>query len=154
MVQTSETQQSAIPRKAIVDTLARANIDELRSALAQLPVQPEVHSVRGPEAGLVMVRGRTGGTGQPFNLGEVVVSRATVRLDSGAIGHGYVLGSDLEKVRLSAVFDALSQVGEYEKTVSTLLAKVRKRVADEALHREQEVAATRVDFFTMVRGDD
>jgi alpha-D-ribose 1-methylphosphonate 5-triphosphate synthase subunit PhnG len=135
-------------------TLALASMSEMQSTLAQLSETPEVFPVRGPETGLVMVRGRTGGTGQPFNLGEVVVSRATVRLTSGVIGHGHVLGSALEKAKLAAVFDALAQSGEHEEAVTLLLQRVRKRVEEEALQRAQEVAATRVEFFTMVRGDD
>ncbi len=142
------------PRKAIADTLALACVGEMQFALAQLPAKPEVFAVRGPETGLVMVRGRTGGSGQPFNLGEVAVSRATVRLGSGIIGHGHVLGSELERARLAAVFDALAQSGEHEEIVSALLQRVRNRVADEAQRRAEEVAATRVEFFTMVRGDD
>jgi alpha-D-ribose 1-methylphosphonate 5-triphosphate synthase subunit PhnG len=140
-------------RKEIAETLARATLQELQSAWEQLAAKPEFALVRGPETGLVMVRGRTGGTGHPFNLGEVVVSRATVRLSNGAIGHGHVLGSAPERARLAAMFDAVAQCPEYE-TVAGLLDSVRLRVSQEDKHRAEEVAATRVDFFTMVRGDD
>ncbi len=146
--------QDAAGRKAIADTLARATLQELQTVWEQLADKPEAAPVRGPETGLVMVRGRTGGTGQPFNLGEVAVSRATVRLSNGAIGHGHVLGSARERARLAAVFDALSQCAEHECAVAGLLESIRLRVSQEQAHRAQEVAATRVDFFTMVRGDD
>jgi alpha-D-ribose 1-methylphosphonate 5-triphosphate synthase subunit PhnG len=141
-------------RKSILDTLALASLEEFHDAWRRLDHQPEVTSVRGPEAGLVMVRGRTGGTGQPFNFGEVVVSRATVQLQSGLIGHGHVLGNALEKAKFVATFDALAQDEEHRFAVEALVDEVASRVAKEALQRAQEVAATRVEFFTMVRGDD
>jgi alpha-D-ribose 1-methylphosphonate 5-triphosphate synthase subunit PhnG len=141
-------------RKRVADALATATLQELKDAWDRLPIRPDIIPVRGPEAGLVMVRGRTGGAGQPFNLGEVVVSRATVRLENGVIGHGHVLGNARERARLAAVFDALAQCEEHEAAVAALLDAVRTRAASEETRRAEEVAATRVDFFTMVRGDD
>src|ERR1700741_1942991 len=97
-------------RKRTVDLLARADRDELDAAWNALAeTNPEVQAVRGPETGLVMVRGRIGGGGSPFNLGEVTVTRATIRLSSGKVGHAHMLGTDREKARLAAVFDALWQ---------------------------------------------
>ncbi len=142
-------------RKRAVDLLARASTAELAALWAKLEPQPEVWPVRGPETGLVMVRGRIGGGGAPFNLGEATVSRATVRLASGAIGHGQTLGTDREKARLAAIFDALWQQPDMRNRIETdLLAPVAARMAGQKQRREQEAAATRVDFFTMVRGDD
>nr|WP_269812739.1 phosphonate C-P lyase system protein PhnG [Aurantimonas marina] len=62
-------------------------------------------TLRAPEAGLVMRRGRIGG-GAPFNLGEACVARASVRLASGEVGHAMVLGRDTDHARLAAFFDA------------------------------------------------
>ena len=55
---------------------------------------PDYVELRAAESGLVMVRGRIGGDGAPFNLGEATVTRATVRLASGEVGFAYVLGRD------------------------------------------------------------
>ena len=60
-----------------------------------------------------MVRGRVGGDGAPFNLGEATVSRAAVRLSTGEVGFGYTLGRDGEKAQLIALCDALVQSGEF-----------------------------------------
>ena len=111
--------------------------------------------MRGPETGLVTVRGRIGGGGAPFNTGEATVTRATVRLPSGQIGHAYALGRDKEKVRLAAVLDATwcaeeTRAAVEEKVVAPLL---RMQIAADA-KRRAETAATKVDFFTMVRGED
>jgi alpha-D-ribose 1-methylphosphonate 5-triphosphate synthase subunit PhnG len=142
-------------RKRTVDLLARADVGELNDAWNKLAEKPAVQAVRGPETGLVMVRGRIGGGGSPFNLGEVTVTRATVRLGSGTIGHGQALGTDREKARLSAIFDALWQEQATTDFVEeTLLSPIARRIADETRQKADETAATRVDFFTMVRGDN
>ncbi len=140
-------------RKAAMGLLAKATRHELDEAWKALPQQPDAEPVRGPETGLVMVRGRIGGGGQPFNLGEVTATRASVRLD-GVVGHGQALGTDGEKARLAAVFDALLQLPEHAPAVERLLADIAARIAAEDARKARETAATRVDFFTMVRGDD
>ena len=102
---------------------------------------------------LTLLRGRTGGGGAPFNLGEATVSRASVRIDSGEVGHGYCLGRDGEKARLIAVLDALFQ-REPERVERDVLAPLRALAETSDGKRRAETAATRVDFFTMVRGED
>ncbi|MBP1858619.1 phosphonate C-P lyase system protein PhnG [Rhizobium herbae] len=141
-------------RKRAMGLLARASAVELQTAWQAIEPKPEVHPVRGPESGLVMVRGRIGGGGDPFNLGEATVSRATVRLGSGEIGHGQLLGNDREKARLAAIFDALHQRSEYSQVVGQLIDAVESRIDAEDRRQAEETAATRVDFFTMVRGDN
>lgn len=149
----AESQKSE--RKRVVDLLARAELQDLTRVWDGLGQQPEMQMLRGPEIGLVMVRGRIGGGGAPFNLGEATVSRATVRLDSGLVGHGHVLGANLKRAKLAAVFDALWQdPGHREIVEAQLLQPVEARIAEEKRKKSEEVAATRVDFFTMVRGED
>ncbi|MGK9052167.1 phosphonate C-P lyase system protein PhnG [Neorhizobium petrolearium] len=142
-------------RRRAAPLLSRATTGELQTAWGMLPAKPDVKPVRGPETGLVMVRGRIGGGGAPFNLGEATVTRATVLLASGTAGHAHALGTDKEKVRLAAVFDALWQESETRDFVETvLLCVIEARIAAEDRQKAEETAATRVDFFTMVRGED
>ncbi|ARM10469.1 MULTISPECIES: phosphonate C-P lyase system protein PhnG [Rhizobium] len=147
--------QTASGRKRAADLLARAERSELSAAWNALPQKPAARPVRGPETGLVMVRGRIGGGGAPFNLGEVTVTRATVRLDSGSVGHAQALGTDREKARLAAIFDALWQEEATRDFVEqALLSPIAARIAVAERRKADETAATRVDFFTMVRGDN
>jgi len=142
-------------RRRAASLLARAPRRELEAAWNALAAQPAVKPVRGPETGLVMVRGRIGGGGAPFNLGEATVTRATIMLDSGTAGHAHALGTDREKARLAAIFDALSQEASNRDFVEQrLLTPVEARIAAEDKVKAEEAAATRVDFFTMVRGDN
>jgi alpha-D-ribose 1-methylphosphonate 5-triphosphate synthase subunit PhnG len=139
-------------RRAAMAALASAPAARLAALMSALDT-PEHRVVRGPETGLVMVRGRTGGGGAPFNLGEATVTRATVRLATGEIGHSYALGRDAEKAVNAALADALFQrdPGTIE---AAILMPLRTEQAEADDRRHAETAATRVDFFTMVRGDD
>ncbi|GAA3056216.1 phosphonate C-P lyase system protein PhnG [Rhizobium viscosum] len=152
---TDAAAQAGNGRKRTVDLLARAETQELLAAWDALAEKPAAQSVRGPETGLVMVRGRIGGGGAPFNLGEVTVTRATVRLASGSVGHAQALGTDREKARLSAIFDALWQEEATKGFVEEkLLSPIARRIAEDNNRKAEETSATRVDFFTMVRGED
>jgi len=141
-------------RRQRMGLLARASAAELEAAWASLDVPPEVTDLRGPETGLVMLTGRIGGDGGRFNLGEATVSRSTVRLASGRIGFGQLLGSDRDRARRAAIFDALAGTEEGGSVVDRLCAVVDARLADERRQRDAETASTRVDFFTLVRGED
>ncbi len=116
---------------------------------------PRAVPVRGPEVGLVMLRGRAGGGGAAFNLGEASVVRATVKLGTGEVGHAVVLGRDAAHARMAAHLDALWQCAEWRGRVdAAVVAPALAAAATEASRRAEETEATRVDFFTLVRGED
>jgi alpha-D-ribose 1-methylphosphonate 5-triphosphate synthase subunit PhnG len=142
-------------RRAAMAVLAGARADEIELGL-QAVVEPiDYVELRAVETGLVMLRGRIGGEGAPFNLGEATVTRAAVQIASGEVGFAYILGRDRKKARLSAVCDALWQNQDYRDAVERrVLAPIRMRVEAERAHKRAETAATRVDFFTLVRGED
>lgn len=142
-------------RKAVMAALAQSPREEISRLWQEAGLPQEAEVLRGPETGLVTVRGRIGGGGAPFNVGEATVTRATVRLPSGHVGHAYALGRDREKARLSAIADALWQDTAYRHTVEEqLLAPLQTALAESDARRRAETAATKVDFFTMVRGED
>ncbi len=142
-------------RKRVAALLSRATLQELQSAWTRQETDPQAQSVRGPETGLVMVKGRIGGGGAPFNLGETTVTRATVKLASGSIGHAHLLGTSRKRAWYAAIFDALWQEAPNRNFVEDeILTPVEKRLTDEKDKQIKETTATRVDFFTMVRGED
>src|SRR6478735_815743 len=96
-------------RKEVMGVLSHAAAGRLGELWGAWTDKPSFHRVRGPETGLVMVRARAGGGGNPFNLGEATVTRATVRLETGEVGHSYCLGRDGDKAVQAALFDALWQ---------------------------------------------
>jgi alpha-D-ribose 1-methylphosphonate 5-triphosphate synthase subunit PhnG len=138
-------------------TLALADPDALGAAWQGWEPKPAVQAIRGPEAGLVMVRARIDGGGPPFNLGEATVSRATVRLHgrpmaADAVGTSYVLGTDLEHARLAAVFDGLlADAGQRERVLAEVIAPFERAAAEQDDVRRAEARSTLVDFFTVSR---
>src|ERR1700712_5652496 len=76
-------------RQAWMSVLARANATAISACLAACPPLPGYRRLRGPEAGLVMVRGRQGGGGDAFNLGEMTVTRCTIRTECGWHGDAH-----------------------------------------------------------------
>jgi alpha-D-ribose 1-methylphosphonate 5-triphosphate synthase subunit PhnG len=137
-----------------MSVLAATDSGEIARRLATLGNLPPHESLRAGENGMVMVRGRIGGDGAPFNLGEATVSRAAVRLATGEIGFGYTLGRDRDKARMIALCDALIQTSEHAGAIEAhVLAPLRTALAIERKQKAAETAATRVDFYTMVRGE-
>jgi len=133
-----------------MSVLARASGSRIAALLEECGEIPAFIRIRGPEAGLVMVRGRAGGDGAPFNLGEMSVTRCTVRTDSGLIGHAYVAGREERQDELAALVDALMQDPDRAPLV-------REKLIDPlAQHQQAErdavagkAAATKVQFFAM-----
>ena len=145
----------ATGRQALMRVCAEATVEELASALADCRGSADAEDVRPPEAGLVMLRGRIGGDGAPFNVGEVTVTRAVVRLAGGTLGYAYLLGRSAERARLAAIVDALGQNEMCRARLETaLVAPVRARREAGLTRQREEAAATRVNFFTLVRGED
>lgn len=135
--------------------LAKADWPALEAACRQLEDMPAFTTLRSPETGLVMVRAKTGGTGNPFNMGEATVTRCAVVSGAGHTGHAYILGRNHEHALTAARIDALMQDDRRRDELWNQIISPLARTAEERKQREREkVAATRVDFFTMVRGED
>jgi alpha-D-ribose 1-methylphosphonate 5-triphosphate synthase subunit PhnG len=140
-------------RQAAMTVLAHSDAAEIARHLDAVAL-PVHENLREPENGLVMVRGRIGGDGAPFNLGEATVARAAVRLATGEVGFGYTLGRDRQKAQLIALCDALIQTADHAESVEAqVLAPLRAAVISERDRKAAEAAATRVDFYTLVRGE-
>jgi alpha-D-ribose 1-methylphosphonate 5-triphosphate synthase subunit PhnG len=137
-------------RRHWMGVLARATLGEIAARLDQVPALPAHTRLRGPEAGLVMVRGRQGGDGGPFNLGEMTVTRCSVRLPDGTLGHAYVAGRDLRQAELAALLDACLQRPELrDGLLAEVVQPLAARQAEAAAKVARKAAATKVEFFTM-----
>ena len=135
--------QDQTARREWMGVLARAPAADLARLWAAWGPAPGFVWLRPPETGTVMLRGRAGGTGAPFNLGEMTVTRAALRLECGAVGHAWVQGRDRAKTETAALVDALMQTDAAEALGDRVIAPLRAAKA----------AATQVEFFTMVRGE-
>ncbi|MDO9113702.1 MAG: phosphonate C-P lyase system protein PhnG [Polaromonas sp.] len=140
-------------RRRWLAVLARATRPELEKAWALLGALPPLEHVRPAESGMVMLRGRVGGTGDAFNLGEASVTRCALRVGPGALGVGYALGRDRRKAELIAVLDALLQ--DPTRHADIMHAVVEPLARQQAAQRDatsRAAAASKVEFFTFVRG--
>ena len=144
-------------RQRWMRALARADPALLDAAWRDWAPKPAVQPIRGPEAGLVMVRARIDGGGVRFNLGEATVTRATVRLHgeplaADAVGTCYLLGTDLEHARLAAIFDGLlADAGQRHRVLAEVIAPLERAQAEGDSVRLAEARSTLVDFFTVSR---
>jgi alpha-D-ribose 1-methylphosphonate 5-triphosphate synthase subunit PhnG len=140
-------------RREVMSVCTSASGEELARVVAAIAPSLEVTDLRPIESGLVMLRGRVGGDGRAFNLGEASVTRAAVALPDGRAGFAYQLGRDRAKARAAAVIDALWQ-GKERAVVERALVPIRARLAEAEALAARRTAATRVNFFAMVRGED
>jgi alpha-D-ribose 1-methylphosphonate 5-triphosphate synthase subunit PhnG len=138
------------PRQIWMGLLARAAPARLADLCPNLP-QHEL--LRAPEVGAVMVQGRIGGTGQPFNLGEVTATRCALRLGD-LVGHAYVQGRDKDHARRAAVLDALMQGDQAPRIQAQVVDVLHAEETSRRRTRAAKAAATKVEFFTLVRGED
>jgi alpha-D-ribose 1-methylphosphonate 5-triphosphate synthase subunit PhnG len=142
---------TALRRRAMA-ILADTSTDDIAARMSALDV-PACEELRTPENGLVMLRGRIGGDGAPFNLGEATVTRAAVRLKSGEVGFAYVLGRDRRKARLIAICDAMVQSKDRARVLEAVVAPLEQAMITRRQRTDAETAATKVNFFTLVRGE-
>lgn len=141
-------------RKNWLSLLAKAPAADVASLWAALEMTPDHTVLRNPEIGGVMVRGRAGAVGAPFNLGEMTVTRASIKLSDGTVGHGYVQGRSKDHALQAALIDALMQTDAADVIEAKVLSPLRNAQATNKAERAAKAAATKVDFFTMVRGED
>ena len=139
-------------RQRWMGILARAGDGALEAAWAGLAERPAYHFLRPPETGLVMVRGRMGGAGAAFNLGEMSATRCAVQLEGGETGFAWVTGRNARHAELAAALDALLQQPEHHDTLEeTVIAPLE--AAERARRQEDRAnaARSRVEFFAMAR---
>ncbi|WP_320177366.1 phosphonate C-P lyase system protein PhnG [Roseovarius pacificus] len=142
------------PRQAWMGLLAKAGPGRVAALLDDTCARPGFDWLRRPETGSVMVRGRTGGTGAPFNLGEMTVTRCALRLPCGTVGHAYIQGRSKPDAEAAALVDALMQTDRAPALQAGVLDPLRAEAETARTSRAARAAATKVDFFTMVRGED
>ncbi|MFN7269102.1 MAG: phosphonate C-P lyase system protein PhnG [Cereibacter sp.] len=140
-------------RRTWMGLLARARPERLAELAPDEP-DPGPVILRQPEIGTVMVQGRIGAAGSPFNLGEMTVTRCSLRLESGALGHAHVQGRSKDHARRAALVDALMQTGRAAQLRRDVLEPLLRDEAGRRRARAEKAAATKVEFFTLVRGED
>ncbi len=150
--------KNEMPRQRWMRALALGEEKALEEALRQYPSLPIYSYLRKPETGMLMLEGKAGSTGQRFNVGEMLVTRCAVALEHNATkfeGHAYIMGNKPRHAAMAAVLDALMQCDSFSEDLETrLVAPLLEKHAQKQENTAVQTAATKVDFFTMVRGED
>lgn len=142
-------------RQRWMSALSHSEPATLSARLLALKLTPDYEAIRLPESGLVQIQARMGATGSRFFAGDATLTRATVRLTDGTLGYSWVLGRDKAHAERCAVVDALLQnQTHYQTLMETLIAPLEAERAARIAARHAEVNTSRVDFFTLVRGDN
>ncbi|MEO0389228.1 MAG: phosphonate C-P lyase system protein PhnG [Pseudomonadota bacterium] len=141
-------------RKAWMGLLAKAPDGRVAALLDAAMTRPGFTWLRAPEIGSTMVRGRAGGTGAPFNIGEMTVTRCALTLASGEVGHAYIQGRRKSDAEAAALVDALMQGRDAQAVRKAVLDPLEAERSAAKTARAEKAAATKVAFFTMARGED
>lgn len=141
-------------RKHWLSILAKAPPAYFHELYGQLDQVWKYDVLRAAEIGAVMVRGSIGGSGDTFNLGEMTITRCSVKLRAGSVGHGYIQGRDKLKAERVALLDALLQTPAAPQLMAQVIVPLQDYMHKSRLETAQKAAATKVEFFTLVRGED
>ncbi|MBE9044190.1 phosphonate C-P lyase system protein PhnG [Pleurocapsales cyanobacterium LEGE 10410] len=140
-------------RQTSMAILAKSSLSHLEQRIETLGELPQYTFLRSPEIGLTMVRGRAGGTGEAFNLGEMTITRCVVRIEDFT-GFGYVGGRSKRHAELAAVCDGLLQTEAWKpKIYSQIIQPLQTILQQQQAKQQRQTEATKVDFFTMLRGE-
>lgn len=150
----ADLQEDNNARKEWMSLLAKAPPGRVAALLDDAMERPAFNWLRAPEIGSAMVRARAGGTGAPFNLGEMTVTRCALALEGGQNGHAYIQGRNKTDAEAAALVDALMQTTAAAMLQQAVLSPLEREMAQARADRAGKAAATKVDFFTMVRGED
>ncbi|MCE2596641.1 phosphonate C-P lyase system protein PhnG [Motilimonas cestriensis] len=135
--------------------IANAPYEQLLQHWQQLELDPPCEVIRQPEIGLARIQGRIGGAGERFNFADTTITRAAVRLEDGTTGYGYLQGRHKRHALLGAIADALLQQPEYNLRLQAgLIQPLAEFIQRQQRQTSDQAAATKVDFFTVVRGED
>ena len=154
VVEMKDTVSENNPRKAWMGLLAKAPEGRVAALFDAEISRPAFTWLRAPEIGSTMVRGRAGATGAPFNLGEMTITRCALTLETGEVGHSYIQGRNKADAEVAALVDALMQTALANRLRETVLEPLEAGMVTMKAARAAKAAATKVDFFTMTRGED
>jgi len=142
-------------RQIWLSVLAHSNADQLHAHWQSLHLNVAFERVRPAETGLTRLQARMGGTGKRFVMGDATVTRAVVKLPNGTLGFSYVLGRDKAHAERCALIDALLQQTETQELLQEkVIAPLAALREEQCQLRAREIASSKVDFFTLVRGDN
>lgn len=141
-------------RRHWMAVLAQSRPETLKRCCKSLKLTPDYQRLRPTQIGLVQLQARMEVTGGRFMVGDMTVSRAAVQLKDGTCGYSYVIGRNREHAERCAWLDALLQTnGATSQLWDSVIVPLHQQQQAQCAQQQDEVAASRVNFFTLVRGE-
>ncbi|MDE8602158.1 phosphonate C-P lyase system protein PhnG [Marinomonas sp. RSW2] len=148
----SDTQKT---RQHWMSVMAKSNSDSLIKLSNVYMDQQDFENIRPAEVGLTQIRGRMGGTGSQFNVGDMTITRCVVQSAKGHYGHSYIAGRDKNHALRAAQLDAMLQDPTHQHSLmENIIQPLAHTLATQQAQKANNVAQTKVNFFTLVRGED
>ncbi|SES97033.1 phosphonate C-P lyase system protein PhnG [Thorsellia anophelis] len=142
-------------RQYWMKVLSMSDYETLTKLYETLEIDVAYQVIRAPEIGLVQLQGKMGGGGNRFYIGDATMTRAVIQLSTGQYGFGYVIGRDKHHAKLNALIDALMQETSYQpQLLESVIHPLERELEKIKLQKQAEIETSRVDFFTLVRGED
>lgn len=142
-------------RQDWIKILSNSQYENIAQLWQQTGIKADYQTIREPEIGLVQIQGRIHGKGKRFYIGDATITRCVIKLDNNHYGYSYLLGRDKTKSILCAVIDGLLQSENYkEQIINTVIEPLREIYLNIRKHNHDMTQTTKVDFFTLVRGED
>ena len=135
-----------------ISIFSKTSEDLLKNSLDHINFKENYDVLLGPEIGSIMIQGRAGGTGDKFNLGEATLTKCIVKFQEKT-GYSYHLGRNLIKSEYGAILDALMQIESYNSKLLMYVKEFQEEIQKEKTKIIAGSSESKVDFFTMVRGD-
>jgi alpha-D-ribose 1-methylphosphonate 5-triphosphate synthase subunit PhnG len=135
-----------------ISIFSKTNESLLKNSLDHINFKENYDVLLGPEIGSIMIQGRAGGTGDKFNLGEATLTKCIVKFQEKT-GYSYHLGRNLIKSEYGAILDALMQIESYHSKLLIYVKEFQEQIQKEKIKIIADSSESKVDFFTMVRGD-
>lgn len=151
---TQTPQKNHARRQHWMSVLARADWADIEHRWKSVGIDLPYTILREPEIGLAQIRGKMANKGDVFNVGDTTITRASVQFKNDVVGHCYTMGRNLDKALTCAVIDGVLQHDQHNQVVmDAVIAPLQQAFIEKRKHRKQEIETSKVDFFTLVRGD-
>jgi len=132
------------------ELMARANKIQICEMAKKILKDTNVDVGKKPIGGMIMMRFVDTAKNQVFNLGEVLITEAEVRIGDNR-GYAMMMGMELEATLASAILDAAVESGHpLSSRIIDLLMTEEKRLKNELQKMRSKINTTKVDFEAMM----
>lgn len=146
---------SQTQREHWMSVMAKSSGQQLIALTDSFIKEADFKTIRAPEIGLVQVRGRMGGTGSRFNLGDTTITRCVVQSSAGHYGYAFIRGRDKDHALCAAKLDALMQEHPLKGVIDIqVIEPLQRQLRERQKRKQSETERTQVKFFTLVRGEE